>query len=197
MEMLSTDSFIEHWHFTQVGPSYQRNQQRRRFAKCARHHAGRFQNQAATTVTETPPQHPVEEPDEQSDGETDAELSSLPSSPPVVCFLYRLSTTLLQVCGWGTRSRPGHQRHSGRRLSDNQRKAADPAPSGEPLNVQGSLPLHSVHEEEKAKILGIVRKVNKLSEIAHLYKDSDAAVEWFGKNIKYKGHQEAGINARL
>ena len=69
MEMLSTDTIMP--HFTQVGPSYQRNQRRRRFAKSARHHAGlesRLQNQAATT--KTPPQHLAEEPDEHADAES-------------------------------------------------------------------------------------------------------------------------------
>ena len=87
--MLSTDNFMS--HFTQVDPSYQRNQQRRRFAKSARHHAGlesRLQNQAA--ATEMPPQHPVEDPDENSG----AESSSSPASPPVVCSQYQLWTTL-------------------------------------------------------------------------------------------------------
>ena len=65
MEMLTTDIVI--LHFTQVGPSYKRNQQRRQFAKSARHHAGlesRLQNPAANT--ETPPQHPAEEPAKHS-----------------------------------------------------------------------------------------------------------------------------------
>ena len=73
-----------------------------------------------------------------------------------------------------------------------QRKAADPAPPADPLNVQGALPLHSGHEEEKAELL---RKVNRLSEIAHLY--NDAAEEWFCKYMKYKGHQEARITSLL
>ena len=87
MEMLTTDTVI--LHFTQVGPSYKRNQQRRQFAKSALHHAGlesRLQNQAANT--ETPPQHPAEEPAKHSG----AESFSSPASLPVVCFEYQLST---------------------------------------------------------------------------------------------------------
>ena len=79
MEIISTDTFI--LHFTKVGPSYKRNQHRRRFAKSARFHAGlesRLQNQASTT--KTPRQHPAEEPAEHSD----AESSSSPASPPVL-----------------------------------------------------------------------------------------------------------------
>ena len=75
MEMLSTDT--DTLHFTQVDPSYKRNQQRRQFAKSALHNTGlesRLQNPAAST--ETPP----------------AESSSSPASLPVVCFEYQLST---------------------------------------------------------------------------------------------------------
>ena len=53
-------------------------------------------------------------------------------------------------------------------LAGCQRKAADPAPPADPLNVQGALQLHSGYEEEKAQLLG---KVNQLREIAHLYND--------------------------
>ena len=55
-----------------------------------------------------------------------------------------------------------------------QVKAADPSPPADPLNLQGALPLHSGHEQEKAELM---RKVNRLREIAHLY--NDAAEEWF------------------
>ena len=73
-----------------------------------------------------------------------------------------------------------------------QRKAADPVPSADPLDVQGALPLHSGHEQEKFELL---LKVNRLREIAHLC--NDTAEEWFGKYMKYKGHQEAGITFLL
>ena len=46
-----------------------------------------------------------------------------------------------------------------------QGKAADQAPPDDPLNVQGALPLHSGHEQEKAELL---RKVDRLREVAHL-----------------------------
>ena len=67
------------------GPSYLRNQQRRRFAKFARHHAGleshlQLENKAATT--ESPPPHPAEKPDKPE--YPDAESSSSPALPPVV-----------------------------------------------------------------------------------------------------------------
>ena len=53
------------------------NQQRRRFAKSARHHAGLLENQADTI--ESPSQQTAEEPNEDSDAE-----SSSQASPPVV-----------------------------------------------------------------------------------------------------------------
>ena len=45
------------FHFTQEGPNYQRNQQRRRFAKSALHHAGlesRHQNQGLSSHSRVP-----------------------------------------------------------------------------------------------------------------------------------------------
>jgi len=69
-----------------------------------------------------------------------------------------------------------------------QRKAADPAPPADPLKLQGALQLHSGPDEEKAELL---RKVSRPREIAHLY--NDEAEEWFGKYMKYKGHQETRI----
>ena len=73
-----------------------------------------------------------------------------------------------------------------------QRKAANPAPPADPLKLQGASQLHSGHDEEKAELL---RKVSRLREIAHLY--NDEAEEWFGKYMKYKGHQETRITALL
>ena len=39
----------------------------------------------------------------------------------------------------------------------------------------------------------LLRKVNRLRAIAHLY--NDAAGEWFGQYMKYMGHQEARISS--
>ena len=52
--------------------------------------------------------------------------------------------------------------------------------------------LHSGHEQEKEQLLS---KVNRLRDIAHVY--NDAAEEWFCKNMKYKGHQEARVTSML
>ena len=53
-----------------------------------------------------------------------------------------------------------------------QCKAADLAPPADPLNLQGTLLLHSGHEEEKVELLC---KVNQLRKVALL--DNEAAEE--------------------
>ena len=199
----ATDTRIS--HFTQEGSKLPAQStassicklflaQRRRFVNSSWHHAGlegRLQNQA---TTESPPPHPAEAPDEYSD----AEFSSSPASPPVVCSQYRLSQLKEEENGRDEVD----DFDGGAPIVDEdvdaasdagcQRKAADPAPPADPLKLQGASQLHSGPDEEKAELL---RKVSRLREIAHLY--NDEAEEWFGKYMKYKGHQETRITALL
>ena len=110
--------------------------------------------------------------------------SCAPSTNCSGCRRRTTGATRSTTLRWGTRSRRGHRR---RRRPDAtpdagcQRKATDPAPPADFLNVQGALPLHFSHKEEKAELL---RKVKRLREIAHLYNEGDQGVkEWFCKYI--------------
>ena len=62
--------------------------------------------------------------------------------------------------------------------------------SGLPFNLQGTLQLHSGHEEEKEEL---IHKVKQLRETVHFY--NDKAEELFCKCIKYKEYQDPRITA--
>ena len=97
MEMLSTGTVMS--HFTQVGPSYQRNQQRRLFAKSALHPVTtlilRVVFKTKQPITGPPSEdHPdASASSRRADKPSDAESSSSLASSPVVCSQYQLSMT--------------------------------------------------------------------------------------------------------
>ena len=83
-------------------------------------------------------------------------------------------------------SRRGHWRRSAHLLSERGWLQGSCSLS---LYQRGASPLH---EEENAELL---RKVSRLRDIAHHYKDE--AEEWFGKYMKYKRHEETRFTLLL
>ena len=123
------------------------------------------------------------------DGYSDTKSSSSPVLTSVACSHYKLSKLQAEKRNVEVAATAVDEDADAAPPTYCQSEAATQAPSSYPWYQQGASPLH---EEENAELL---HKVNRLREIAHHY--NDEVEEWFGKYVKYKGHEETRITCLL